>query len=96
MLCREAKKEAKAEKAAGRAAKKAGGKGVGGVNRRVHMAMPSLRGLGGRGRERNSLKNRRLFSTAPGGLRVSAALRRQVGVCPSRDHDFIIGLHNEL
>ena len=76
-LCRAAKKEAKAEKAAGRAAKKAAGKVGGGVNRRVHMAMPSLRGLGGRGRERNSLKNRRLFSNAPGGLRVSAA-----ALCP--------------
>ena len=58
---------AKAEKAAGRAAKKAS-KATGGG--RVHMAMPTLRALGGRGRERNSLKNRRLFSAAPGGLRV--------------------------
>lgn len=75
MLCRAAKKAAKAEKAAGRAAKKAS-KAAGGAGgeRRVHMAMPTLRGLGGRGRERNSLKNRRLFSNAPGGLRVSAAL----------------------
>lgn len=74
MLCRAAKKAAKAEKAAGRAAKKAS-KATGGG--RVHMAMPTLRALGGRGRERNSLKNRRLFSAAPGGLRVRAARERQ-------------------
>ena len=45
--------------------------GDGASKHRVHMAMPALGGLSGRGRERNSLKNRRLFSNAPGGLRVS-------------------------
>lgn len=71
---RDEKAERKASKRAAKAAR-AEAKGGGSFGEhRVHMSMPTLRGLAGRGRERNSLKNRRLFSNAPGGLQVSLLL----------------------
>jgi hypothetical protein len=56
---------ARAEKKAARtAAAASGGSG------RVHMAMPTLGGMHSARRERNSFKHRRLFSDAPGALKV--------------------------
>ena len=66
---------ARAEKKAARAtAVASGGSG------RVHMAMPALAGIHSARRERNSLKHRRLFSDAPGALKV-----RTVASAPTCD-----------